>query len=86
MTEDFTTIALTAEDKANLDELGEKYLEENPSYRTIVNFLIDEYENRQDDYEHVLANAIANADLSEAERVVNRVEKDKEFVQDLNDE
>jgi predicted transcriptional regulator len=84
---EYTTIALTDEDKTRLDRLADQHLEdENVSYRTIVNYLADEFEERQDDYEYVLAKAIAGADEEDAERVVNRVESDKEFVQNLNDE
>lgn len=87
MAQDYTTIALTDEDKSRLDVLAEQHMgEDNVSYRTIVNYLADEFEERQDDYEYVLAKAIANADEEDAERVVSRVESDKEFVQELNDE
>ena len=84
---DYTTVALEQEDKERLDVVGEVYLEEdNPSYRAIVNFLVDEVENRSDEYEDVLARAIANADEDDVMSAISRVERDKAFVEELNDE
>lgn len=56
----------------------------NPSYRDIVNHLVNEFESRQDEYESVLARAIASADEEDATRIIQRVESDKEFVENLN--
>lgn len=87
MTQDFTTVALTQDDKERLDVLADQHLDvENPSYRDVINHLADEYENRQDDYENILARAIANADEDDAERIIQRVEHDKEFVEQLSDD
>lgn len=87
MAQGFTTVALTDEDKSRLDEFGAQYLnDENASYREIINFLADEYESRQDEYEQVLARAIASADEEDASRIIQRVQSDKEFVENLNDE
>jgi len=84
---EYTTVAITDDDKERLDEFGERHVEGgNPSYRTIINFLVDEYENRQDDYEAVLARAIARADEDDASRIIRRVNSDKEFVENLNND
>lgn len=83
----YTTVALTNEDKERLDELGERHFEgQNPSYRQIINFLADEYETREDGYEYVLARAIAGADEDDVQRIIQRVNSDKEFVENLNNE
>lgn len=84
---DFTTVALTDEDKSSLDNIGERRMdEENPSYRKIINFLVEKLEEQQEEYDHVLAKAIARADGQDVKRVVTRVESDKEFVEELNNE
>lgn len=83
----YTTIALEQEDKERLDEVAAVYLDdENASYRTIINFLVDEVDNRSDEYEDVLARAIANADEDDVMSAISRVERDKAFVEDLNNE
>jgi len=83
----YTTVAITDEDKERLDQFGEHHIEgTNPSYRIMINFLLDEFENRQDDYEVVLARAIARADEDDASRIISRVNSDKDFVENLDNE
>lgn len=82
---DYTTIALLDKDKERLDEVAD-CLDGNPSYREVINFLADEHENRQDGYEFVLARAIAGADEDDVTRIIKRVENDKEFVENLNND
>lgn len=82
---DYTTVALEQEDKERLDAVGEQYLDDSsPSYRKIINFLMDEVDNRSDEYEEVLARAIANADEEDVMSAISQVERDKAFVEELN--
>jgi len=81
---DYTTIALTDDDKEELDAINFEELDGDGSYREIVGFLIDEYKNQSEKYDIVLARAIARADGDDVERVVQRVESDKEFVEQLS--
>lgn len=84
---EFTTIALTEDDKSRLDNIAEQHLNDgNTSYRKTINYLIDEIEERHDDYEYVLAKAIAGASEEDVSRIISRVESDKNFVEDLNNE
>lgn len=83
----YTTVALTDEDKTRLDNLAERHLDDdNPSYRKTINFLMDVFEERQEEYDYVLAKAIARADGDDVRRVITRVESDKEFVEKLNND
>jgi len=83
---DYTTVALTSEDKERLDEIGERHFDESASYRQIINFLADEYEYQESQYEMVLARAIASADEDDVMDAVRRVERDKQFVENVNNE
>lgn len=84
---DYSTVALTHEDKARLDNIGERHLDDdNVSYRQIINYLADRFEERQEEYDYILAKAIARASSDDVKRVVTRVESDKEFVERLNDD
>lgn len=84
---DYTTVALTSDDKSRLDEVAEQHMDEdNASYRQIINYLVDSVDNRSDEYEEVLARAIANADEDDVMDAVSRVDRDKQFVEDLNNE
>ena len=83
----YRTVALAPKDKERLDGVGEQHLDdENPSYRTIINFLMDEVDNRSDEYEEVLARAIAKADEDDVMTAIDQVKRDKSFVEDLNNE
>lgn len=82
---EYTTIALKADDKTRLDEVGDTHMsEESPSYRNIINFLVDSMEERSNSYEEVLSRAIANADEDDVMEAIQRVERDKAFVEELN--
>lgn len=81
---DYTTIALLPEDKERLDEAGERLFEGSFSYRDIVTVLLDEFESQQDGYEEVLARAIAGADEGDVERVISKVNGDREFVKEVS--
>lgn len=85
MTE-YTTVALTDSDKVRLDELGERHFDGNPSYREIINHLVDDFEDTESRYEKVLARAIANADEDDVLDAVGRVERDKAFVEEVNEQ
>ena len=83
----YTTIALEKEDKQRLDKVSGDYMvNESPSYREIINFLIDRVEERSDNYEKILARAISNANENDVMNAITRVERDKAFVEELNDE
>lgn len=56
----------------------------NASYRNIINFLVDEFEQQESNYEQVLARAIARADEDDVLDAIERVESDKQFVEELN--
>lgn len=81
---DYTTIALTPADKEELDRIGNKYIDGSFSYREVITLLIDELEQQETEYEQVLARAIAQADESDVQRVIARVNQDKAFVEEVS--
>jgi len=79
---EYTTVALTPEDKARLDRIKATYLDDDAaSYREVINFLADEVENYADEYEAVLARAIIRASDDDMQRVRERVRNDTQFVE-----
>jgi len=88
---DYTTVALHPEDKERLDRVGKEWIADDEddtfSYREVVNFLVDNLEEKESEYERLLAQAIINADEDDVERVITRLDNDKEFVKEVsNDE
>lgn len=82
---DYTTIAVTPDDVERLNEIEAKHFDGNASYRQIINFLVDEKENREDSFEEVLAAAIARADTDDVERALQRTASDANWVRELNE-
>lgn len=80
---DYTTIAITKDDKKLLDEANERFFDGNASYREVILELISREEEQYDSIDEVLAHVFERVDETRVKQAMSRQIGERKMVEEL---